>query len=59
MVFCSLEQYEDAVASLEKALEIDPQSAIAWHNKGVALKLLGRDTEARVAFACAGRIGTS
>lgn len=59
MVFCSMERYEDAVESLEKALEIDPQSAIAWHNKGVALKLLGRDTEARIAFACAGRIGTS
>ena len=55
MVFCSTERYEDAVESLE----IDPQSAIAWHNKGVALKLLGRDTEARIAFACAGRIGTS
>jgi tetratricopeptide (TPR) repeat protein len=57
MVFCSLERYEDAIVSLEKALEIDPQSAIAWHNKGVALKHLGRDAEARFAFACAGRLG--
>jgi len=57
MVFCSLERYGDAVSSLEKALEIDPQSAIAWHNKEVALKLLGRDAEARFAFACAGRLG--
>ena len=59
MLLCSQEQYEDAVDSLEKALEIDPQSAIVWHNKGVALKHLGRDTEARLAFACAGRLGTS
>jgi Flp pilus assembly protein TadD len=57
MVFCGLERYEDAVISLEKALEIDPQSAIAWHNKGVALRLLGRDAEARFAIACAGRLG--
>jgi Flp pilus assembly protein TadD len=56
-VFCSLERYEDAIVSLEKVLEIDHQSAIAWHNKGVALKLLGRDAEARFAFACAGRLG--
>ena len=54
MVLCSLERYEDAIVHFEKALEIDPQSAIAWHNKGVALRFLGRDAEARFAFACAG-----
>jgi Flp pilus assembly protein TadD len=57
MVLCGQKRYEDAVVYMEKALEIDPQSAIAWHNKGVALKLLGRDAEARFAFACAGRLG--
>ena len=57
IVFCRLEKYEEAVDSLDKALEIDPQSAIVWHNKGVALKHLGRDNEARFAFACAGRLG--
>ena len=40
----------------EKALEINPQNAHAWHNKGVALSRLGWDTEARFAFSCAGWI---
>lgn len=56
-MFCSMERYEDAVESLDKALEIDPQSPIVWHNKGVALSRLGRENEARFAFACAGRLG--
>lgn len=59
IVFCSLERYEDAVESLEKAPGDRPSERDCLAQQGVALKLLGRDTEARIAFAWAGRIGTS
>ena len=48
---------KEAVWSFEKALEINPENAHAWHNKGVALSRLGLDTEAKFAFSCAGWIG--
>ena len=33
------------------AIELDPQLAEAWYNKSIALKALGRTTEANAAFA--------
>lgn len=59
MVFCSLERYEDAVGSLGESPGDRYTERNCLAQQGVALKLLGRDTEARIAFACAGRIGTS
>jgi Flp pilus assembly protein TadD len=40
-----------------RAIEIDPQLAVAWYNKGVALKVLGRTSEAKVAWANAKELG--
>ena len=41
----------------DMAIEINPQLAKAWYNKSNALKLLGRTTEADVAFAKAMDLG--
>lgn len=45
-----LEKYDEALAAFNKALEIDPQYADAWNNKGFALNFLGRHDEAIKAF---------
>lgn len=45
-----LERYDEALAAFNKALEIDPQCADAWNNKGFALNFLGRHDEALKAF---------
>jgi tetratricopeptide (TPR) repeat protein len=36
---------EDAIASYDKALQIDPGHADAWFNKGMSLKKLGQAKE--------------
>ena len=41
-----LGRYEEAVASYDRALELDPEFAIAWDNRGGALGMLGRYEEA-------------
>ena len=40
-----LEKNDDAIASYNKALEIDPSHADAWFNKGMVLKKIGRTKE--------------
>ena len=40
-----LDKNEEAIASYNMALEIDPSHADAWFNKGVALKKMGRTKE--------------
>jgi lipoprotein NlpI len=40
VILCMLERYEEAIWSFKSALEINPQNTHAWHNRGVALKLL-------------------
>jgi len=37
--------------AFDKAIRLDPNYDAAWNNKGIALKLLGRTTEANAAFA--------
>ncbi|MFN5515215.1 MAG: tetratricopeptide repeat protein [Cyanobacteriota bacterium] len=49
-------QLEAALASWERALALDPQSAPAWHNRGSALGNLGRLEEALVCFEEATRL---
>jgi CheY-like chemotaxis protein len=39
-------KYADALPFFDRALEIDPGMAAAWHDRGVALRKLGRDEEA-------------
>ena len=41
-----LGQHKEAVEKYEKALQIDPESAIAYHNLGSELMRLGRRKEA-------------
>ncbi len=41
-----LDKKEDAIASYDKALQIDPGYADAWFNKGMILKKMGQNKEA-------------
>ena len=45
-----LGKYEEAIATYDKAIEIDPQYADAWNNKGSALGCLGKYEEAIAAY---------
>jgi len=38
-------RFEDAIAAFDRALEIDPSLAFAWHDRGICLRELGRDEE--------------
>jgi hypothetical protein len=38
-------------------MEIDPELAMAWKNKGITLELLGRSNESDAAFARAKELG--
>lgn len=42
-----LDKNEDAIASYDKALQIDPSHADAWFNKGMSLKKMGNAKEAQ------------
>jgi Flp pilus assembly protein TadD len=42
---------------INKAIELKPNLALAWSNKGYALKALGRTTEANSAYAKAKELG--
>jgi len=41
---------EEAIECYEKAIEIDPNNAYSWKNKGLALQHLNRKSEAKAAF---------
>jgi tetratricopeptide (TPR) repeat protein len=43
-------KYLEAVECFDKAIEIDPQCAIAWNHKGYVMKRLGKNQEALQAF---------
>jgi len=49
--------YNEAIESFDKAIELDRKSIEAWEGKGEALKALHRDTEANQAFAKAKELG--
>jgi|GEM_PF-2088966 len=42
----SLGRFEEAIESLDRALEINPRNEVTWNNKGNALSRLGRHEEA-------------
>jgi len=46
----ALGREEDAVASYDKALEIEPRSAATWFNRGNSLDALGRSVEAAESY---------
>jgi len=39
-------KYEEAIAAFDRALEIEPSHAFAWHDRGVCLRTLERNEEA-------------
>jgi len=43
-------KYEEAVASYDKAIEIKPEFADVWNNKGEALRVLKKYEEAIASF---------
>lgn len=46
LLFVAGQDYENAVVSWEKAVELIPDYHQAWYNRGVALAVLGRNKEA-------------
>ena len=46
-----LGQHEQAIASYDQAIRIDPYHADAWFNKGMSLRSVGRDAEATQCIA--------
>jgi len=51
--------YEEALASYDKALVLRPDQMAAWYNRGLALLHLGRKREAQRSFEKAHRIRES
>lgn len=47
---CKFKDYDSAISSFDKALEINPDNHDAWNNKGVALLMLGIYEEAITCF---------
>ncbi len=41
-----LGRFEEALSAHERSIALDPEYAIPWHNKGIALGRLGRNEEA-------------
>jgi tetratricopeptide (TPR) repeat protein len=50
--------YSAALVKLERLTALSPENSSAWHNHGVVLAQLGRDDEAREAFAQAAALRT-
>ena len=48
----NLGDFEGAIASLDKALEIQPDYHVAWYSRGVTLGNLGRVEDARSSVEC-------
>lgn len=49
-VFIINQQYEEAIAAYDKALQIKPDLHEAWYNRGIVLRQLGRYEEAMDSF---------
>lgn len=47
MAYASLEQYKKAIADYSKVIELDPNDASAYNNRGYALGKLGKEKEAQ------------
>jgi len=57
--YYNIREYNESLQSYQKYLEINPQDAGAWNNKGIDLALLGRTKDALNAFYAAANINTS
>jgi len=49
-------KFEEAIASYDKALQIDPDDADAWFDKGETLEKMGKLTEAEKCFKIATKL---
>jgi tetratricopeptide (TPR) repeat protein len=58
-ILYSQDKYDEAVKAYDEAIRLNPQFAMAWNNKGVALKSLGRTAEANAVIAKAKEMGVS
>jgi tetratricopeptide (TPR) repeat protein len=50
-------KYDEAIQAYDKAIELNPQFATPWYNKGLALKELGLITDANKVFSKAKELG--
>ncbi len=55
-ILCSLGLYEIAVRCCDKSLALNPDNELTWVTKGIAIRTLGRTTEADEAFAKARKV---
>jgi tetratricopeptide (TPR) repeat protein len=51
-----LRKYSEAIECYDRALELNPNLAVAWYNKGITLKELGKHSEAIECFNMADRL---
>jgi tetratricopeptide (TPR) repeat protein len=51
-----LKRYKEALDAFNKAIELDPQNADAWYNKGVVLELMGKTYAAEDSYSKAIKI---
>jgi tetratricopeptide (TPR) repeat protein len=51
-----IEDYEEAIRCFDKAVQLDPNNALAWISKANALIESGNEEEARKCFAKASKI---
>jgi tetratricopeptide (TPR) repeat protein len=56
-ILCSLRLYELALRCCDRSLAINPDNALTWLTKGIALNKLGRHDEAEVALDKAKELG--
>jgi tetratricopeptide (TPR) repeat protein len=56
-ILCSLRLHELALQCCDRSLAINPDNALTWVTKGIALNKLGRHDEAEEAFAKAKELG--
>jgi len=50
-------QYEEALRSYNRSLELDPDNALAWYAKGITLQNMHRLNESKICFGKAGKSG--
>ena len=56
-ILCSMGMYNVAVECSEISLMLNPNNALTWYTKGIALSKLGKTTEAEAAFTKAKELG--
>ncbi|MFB3765591.1 MAG: tetratricopeptide repeat protein [Methanotrichaceae archaeon] len=56
-ILCSLGMHSIAILCCDRSLMLNPDNALAWFTKGIALSKLGRTVEADAAFTRAKELG--